>query len=50
VKLDQQLYPGLTLTARVAYLFLGDFYDGVAENGDDPDDPWDARVVLAYSF
>ena len=50
VKLTQQIYEGLTLTVRGAYLFLGDFYDGVAEGGADPDNPWDARVVLAYSF
>jgi hypothetical protein len=50
VRLDQQLYRGLTLTVRAAYLFLGDFYDGVAEGGADPDDPWDARVVVAYTF
>jgi hypothetical protein len=50
VKLTQQLYEGLTLTVRAAYLFLGNFYDGVAENGADPDNPWDARIVLAYTF
>jgi hypothetical protein len=50
VKLTQQLYEGLTLTLRGAYLFLGKFYDGVAEGGATPDNPWDARIVLAYSF
>ena len=50
MKLTRQLYEGLTLTVRAAYLFLGDFYDGVAEGGADPDNPWDARVVLAYAF
>jgi hypothetical protein len=50
VKLTRQLYEGLTLTVRAAYLFLGDFYDGVAEGGANPDNPWDARVVLAYAF
>jgi hypothetical protein len=50
VKLDQQLYEGLTLTVRAAYLFLGDYYNGVAEGGADPDDPWDVRAVIAYSF
>jgi hypothetical protein len=50
VKLTQQLYEGLTLTARVAYLFLGSFYDGVAAGGENPDDPYDARIVLAYTF
>jgi hypothetical protein len=50
VKLSQQLSEGLTLTVRAAYLFLGNFYDGVVENGADPDDPWDARIILAYTF
>jgi hypothetical protein len=50
VRLTHQVYEGLTLTLRAAYLSLGDFYDGVALNGADPDDPWDARVILAYSF
>ena len=50
VKLTRQLYEGLTLTVRAAYLFLGNFYDGVAENGADPDNPWDARIILAYTF
>jgi len=50
VRLTQQVYESLTLTVRAAYLFLGNFYDGVAENGADPDNPWDARIVLAYTF
>ena len=50
VKLTRQVYDALTLTVRAAYLFLGSFYDGAAANGADPDDPWDARIVLAYSF
>jgi len=50
VKISRQIYEGLTLTARAAYLLLGSFYDGVAENGADPDNPWDARIILAYAF
>jgi len=50
LRLTHQVYEGLTLTARVAYLFLGSFYDGVAAGGADPKNPWDARIVLAYTY
>lgn len=50
VRLTRQIHECLSLTVRAAYLFLGTFYDGAAENGEDPDNPWDARVILAYSF
>jgi hypothetical protein len=49
-ELGYQVVEGLTATLRAAYCFLGDFYAGVAENGADPDNPWDVKLILAYSF
>lgn len=39
----------VTLSARGAYVFLGDFYKNVATNGT-PDDPYDFKLLARYSF
>jgi len=39
----------VTLSARGAYVVLGDFYQGAALNGT-PDDPYDFKLLAKYSF
>ena len=39
----------LTLSARGAYVFLGDFYKDVATNGT-PEDPYDFKLLAKYAF
>jgi len=39
----------VTLSARGAYVFLGDFYEDVALNGT-PDDPYDFKLLVKYAF
>jgi hypothetical protein len=39
----------VTLSARAAYVFLGDFYKNAAVNGT-PDNPYDFKLLAKYSF
>lgn len=39
----------VTISARGAYVFLGDFYKNTATNGT-PDNPYDFKLVAKYSF
>jgi len=41
--------PNVTLSARGAYVFLGDFYQDAALNGT-PDDPYDFKLLARYAF
>jgi len=43
------LTPNVTLSARGAYVFLGDFYQDAALNGT-PDDPYDFKLLARYAF
>lgn len=45
-----KIFDNLTGIVRGAYAVLGDYYDGVATGGDDPDNPYDMKAILAYSF
>lgn len=47
---DYKLYDNLTATLRGAYVMLGDYYDGVALNGQDPQNPYMASFMMNYSF
>lgn len=42
---NYQLTPNVTLGARAAYVFLGDYFDGL-----DADDPYDVKVLVRYAF
>jgi len=41
--------PNVTLSARGAYVLLGDFYQGAALNGT-PDNPYDFKLLARYAF
>lgn len=45
-----KLYDNLTARLQAAYLVLGDYYKGVAKNGEDPDNPYTTRIILQYAF
>ncbi|WP_298437212.1 histidine kinase [Geobacter sp.] len=51
-----KLYDNLTASLQGAYLILGDYYKGTNRttagvyDGQDPDDPYTARVMLNYTF
>lgn len=47
---DYKLYDNLTATLRGAYVVLGDYYQGVALNGQDPQNPYMASFMMNYSF
>ncbi|GFE56784.1 hypothetical protein [Geobacter sp. AOG1] len=47
---DYKLYDNLTATLRGAYVILGDYYEGVAANGQDPQNPYMASFMMNYSF
>ncbi|UFS70129.1 hypothetical protein LPW11_19920 [Geomonas sp. RF6] len=40
----------VTFSTRAGYVFLGDYFKGVAAGGQDPDDPYDVKVLVNYSF
>jgi len=48
-ELAYKVVDSITLSARGAYVFLGDFYKNVATNGT-PDDPYDFKLLAKYSF
>lgn len=39
----------VTFTARAGYVFLGDYYKDVATDGT-PDNPYDVKLIVSYSF
>ena len=45
-----KLYDSMTASLQGAYVILGDYFQGVAKNGQDPRDPYTARIVLNYAF
>lgn len=47
---DYKLYDNLTASLRGAYVFLGDYYDGVAAGNEDPRNPYMGSVILNYAF
>jgi hypothetical protein len=49
-ELVYSLIPNVTLSARGAYVFLGDFYKDVATNNETPDDPYDFKLLARYAF
>ncbi len=49
-EVNYKIYENLTGIIRGAYAILGDYYDGVAAGGDDPDNPYDLKAILAYTF
>lgn len=48
-ELVYKVVENVTLSARGAYVFLGDFYEDVATNGT-PDDPYDFKLLVKYAF
>lgn len=50
LELAYKLNPNVKLTAFAGYVFLGDYYNGVAAGGKTPDNPYDARLVLNVTF
>ncbi len=45
-----QILEGLSVGTRVAYVMLGDYYKGVAANGETPVNPYDFKLMFKYSF
>lgn len=48
-ELVYKVLDSVTLSARGAYVFLGDFYKNAATNGT-PDNPYDFKLLAKYSF
>lgn len=44
-----QLLDGFTVSSRVAYVMLGDYYKDVAINGT-PENPYDFKLIFKYTF
>ncbi|MCM0080256.1 hypothetical protein L4X63_01505 [Geomonas sp. Red32] len=40
----------VTFSARGGYVFLGGYYNSVAQNGETPDNPWDVKMLVNYTF
>jgi len=47
---NYKLLENLTGGVRVAYVFLGDYYKGVALGGETPVNPYDAKIIFKYTF
>lgn len=47
---NYKLLENLTAGVRVAYVFLGDYYKDVAQGGETPVNPYDAKIIFSYSF
>ena len=45
-----KVYDNLTARLQGAYVVLGDYYKGVAKNGETPDNPYTTRVMMVYAF
>ncbi len=45
-----KLNANVTASLRGAYVILGDYYKGVAANGETPNDPYSTSLMLVYSF
>ncbi|HEY5974216.1 MAG TPA: hypothetical protein VIU41_05690 [Geobacteraceae bacterium] len=50
VEASYAVYEGVTAVARAAYVVLGDYYRGTANNGNDPDNPYGVRFLVQYAF
>ena len=48
-ELNYQVYDNVSMGARAAYVFLGNYYKNVASNGT-PDDPYAIRLRVNYTF
>lgn len=49
-EVNYKLLENLTTSVRVAYVFLGDYFKGVALNGATPVNPYDASLIFKYTF
>jgi hypothetical protein len=47
---NYKLFDNLNVIGRGAYVILGDYYEGVAKNGQDPRNPYMASLILNYAF
>lgn len=47
---NYKLLENLTVGVRAAYVFLGDYYKGVALNRETPENPYDTKVIFKYLF
>ncbi|MDD2540788.1 MAG: hypothetical protein PHH28_07055 [Desulfuromonadaceae bacterium] len=45
-----KLIENLTTSVRAGYVFLGDYYKGVALHGETPVNPYDAKLMFTYIF
>ena len=45
-----KLNANVTASLRGAYVVLGDYFKGVAANGETPNDPYSTSLMLVYSF
>ncbi len=45
-----KLLENLTTSVRIAYVILGDYFKGVALNGETPVNPYDASLIVKYVF
>jgi hypothetical protein len=50
VEASYNVYENVTTVARAAYVFLGDYFNGTANGGKDPDDPYAVRLLVQYAF
>lgn len=49
-EVNYKLLENLNASVRVAYVFLGDYFNGVALNGETPVNPYDASLIFKYTF
>lgn len=47
---DYKFTDTVTFSARAGYVFLGSYWDGVSTGGKNPDNPWDVKVLVNYTF
>ena len=50
VEVGYKLFDSVNTVCRAGYVFLGDYYKGVVENGKDPDNPYGIRLLASYNF
>lgn len=50
IGLEYKMFENLSVLPRFAYVFLGDYYKGVAAGGATPDNPYMASLVMNLSF
>lgn len=49
-EIGYKLFDNLTARLQGGYIFLGDYFKGVAKNGADPDNPYTTRIMMVYAF